>query len=127
MEHILKRAVSRTNKRNVIRQLLLFARIKPIYQRRAHKYIKRVMKFGASSEDLPPPPSAAPTRPRRPPSPPPAPIPADDMFRKDSNVFMIEVPDEAKIGQLVLDRNGYSYHGRVRAFTESARENGLEL
>ena len=33
----------------------------------------------------------------------------------------------AKIGQLVLDRNGYSYHGRVRAFAESARENGLEL
>ncbi len=33
----------------------------------------------------------------------------------------------ASIGQLVLDRNGYSYHGRVRAFTESARENGLEL
>ena len=33
----------------------------------------------------------------------------------------------ASIGQLVLDRNGYSYHGRVRAFAESARENGLEL
>ncbi len=34
---------------------------------------------------------------------------------------------DAKIGKLVLDRNGYSYHGRVKAFTESARENGLEL
>ena len=33
----------------------------------------------------------------------------------------------AKIGPVVLDRNGYSYHGRVKAFTESARENGLEL
>tara|TARA_Y100001970_G_C13679344_1_gene576909 strand:- start:16 stop:387 length:372 start_codon:yes stop_codon:yes gene_type:complete len=33
----------------------------------------------------------------------------------------------AKLGPLVLDRNGYSYHGRVKAFTEAARENGLEL
>mgnify|MGYP001270624515 CR=1 FL=1 len=33
----------------------------------------------------------------------------------------------AKIGPLVLDRNGYPYHGRVKAFAESARENGLEL
>jgi large subunit ribosomal protein L18 len=33
----------------------------------------------------------------------------------------------AKLGPVVLDRNGYPYHGRVRAFTESARDNGLEL
>ncbi len=33
----------------------------------------------------------------------------------------------AKLGPLVLDRNGYPYHGRVKAFTESARTNGLEL
>tara|TARA_B100001250_G_scaffold397046_1_gene403726 strand:- start:11023 stop:11394 length:372 start_codon:yes stop_codon:yes gene_type:complete len=32
-----------------------------------------------------------------------------------------------KLGPFVLDRNGYPYHGRVRAFTESARDNGLEL
>ena len=34
---------------------------------------------------------------------------------------------KAKIGPLVLDRNGYPYHGRVKAFADTARENGLEL
>ena len=33
----------------------------------------------------------------------------------------------AKLGPVVLDRNGYPYHGRVKAFTESARDNGIEL
>ena len=32
-----------------------------------------------------------------------------------------------KIKSVVLDRNGYPYHGRVKAFVESARENGLNL
>ena len=31
------------------------------------------------------------------------------------------------IETVVLDRNGYPYHGRVRAFADSARENGLKL
>ena len=31
------------------------------------------------------------------------------------------------IKMAVLDRNGYPYHGRVRAFADSARENGLKL
>ena len=31
------------------------------------------------------------------------------------------------IETVVLDRNGYPYHGRVRAFANSARENGLKL
>ena len=34
---------------------------------------------------------------------------------------------KSNIGYLVLDRNGYPYHGRVRAFADSARKNGLEL
>ena len=34
---------------------------------------------------------------------------------------------KANIGYLVFDRNGYPYHGRVRAFADSARENGLKL
>ncbi len=34
---------------------------------------------------------------------------------------------KAKIGPLVLDRNGYPYHGRVKAFADTVRENGLEL
>ncbi len=31
------------------------------------------------------------------------------------------------INQAVFDRNGYIYHGRVKAFADSVRENGLKL
>ena len=34
---------------------------------------------------------------------------------------------KSKIKSVVLDRNGYPYHGRVKAFVESARKNGLNL
>jgi len=34
---------------------------------------------------------------------------------------------KAKIGPVVFDRNGYPYHGRVKAFVDSARKSGLEL
>lgn len=32
---------------------------------------------------------------------------------------------EKNITTVIFDRNGYNYHGRVKAFAESARENGL--
>ena len=34
---------------------------------------------------------------------------------------------EKKITTCVFDRNGYKYHGRVKALADSARENGLKF
>ncbi len=34
---------------------------------------------------------------------------------------------EKKIGQVVFNRNGFLYHGRVKALAEAAREAGLQL
>ena len=38
-----------------------------------------------------------------------------------------EVAIAAGIGQVVFDRNGYTFHGRVKAFADAAREAGLEF
>lgn len=34
---------------------------------------------------------------------------------------------EAGVSEVVFDRNGYLYHGRVKAFADAAREGGLKF
>ena len=47
-----------------------------------------------------------------------------------SKLVGMRLADEAKkkkINAAVFDRNGYLYHGRVKAVAEGARENGLKI
>jgi large subunit ribosomal protein L18 len=41
--------------------------------------------------------------------------------------FIAKKALEKKIKSVVFDRNGYKYHGRVKAFAEGAREGGLNF
>ena len=34
---------------------------------------------------------------------------------------------EKKISNVYFDRGGYKYHGRIKAFAESLRKNGLKI
>ena len=34
---------------------------------------------------------------------------------------------KAKIGQIIVDRNGYQYHGRVKALTEAIRSDDITI
>ena len=51
--------------------------------------------------------------------------------KTDVSVFIGKmIADNAKtkkISKIVFDRNGFPYHGRVKALAEKARENGLQF
>lgn len=38
-----------------------------------------------------------------------------------------EVAKAANVSEVVFDRSGYKYHGRIKAIAETARENGLKF
>lgn len=46
---------------------------------------------------------------------------------KEVGTTISEKAKEKKITKIVFDRNGYKYHGRVKALAEGAREGGLEF
>lgn len=41
--------------------------------------------------------------------------------------LLAEKAKSANINEVVFDRNGYLYHGRIKAFAEGAREGGLKF
>ena len=46
---------------------------------------------------------------------------------KDVGIRLAEKAKEAGVEIVVFDRNGYRYHGRVKALAEGAREAGLQF
>jgi large subunit ribosomal protein L18 len=46
---------------------------------------------------------------------------------KEVGKKLAEKAIQAGINAVVFDRNGYPYHGRVKAFAEGAREGGLKF
>lgn len=46
---------------------------------------------------------------------------------KEVGTLVAQACQEKGIGEVVFDRNGFLYHGRVRALAEGAREAGLKF
>lgn len=47
------------------------------------------------------------------------------MIAKEVGKLIAEKAKEKNIKQIIFDRNGYKYHGRVKELADGARENGL--
>lgn len=52
---------------------------------------------------------------------------ADVEAAKEIGTLIARKCQEKGISQVVFDRNGFLYHGRVRALAEAAREAGLQF
>ena len=46
---------------------------------------------------------------------------------KQLGIKLAEKAKTAGITKVVFDRNGFLYHGKIKSFADSARENGLEF
>ncbi len=46
---------------------------------------------------------------------------------KEVGTLIAKKCQEKKITQVVFDRSGYKYHGKVKALAESAKKNGLKI
>lgn len=47
------------------------------------------------------------------------------MIAREVGKLIAEKAKEKNIKQIIFDRNGYKYHGRVKELADGARENGL--
>ena len=52
---------------------------------------------------------------------------SSDLTSKLIGKEIAEKATKAGIAEVVFDRNGYLYHGRVKALADSARESGLKF
>lgn len=46
---------------------------------------------------------------------------------KSVGLLLAKKAEKIKVKQVVFDRSGYKYHGRVKALAEGAREGGLQF
>ena len=49
------------------------------------------------------------------------------IYKSLKRIYVQVVDDSKGITAVVFDRNGYVYHGRVKALADSAREAGLQF